>query len=299
MRRVNPFVKRIICLLISIILFVSLTAPASAAMVELELDHEDRTVTPVYRRANSRSTVIGYLTDGTGLTVTGETDGFYSITCGGMKGCIPRESVEVDDNGLYYVNCFADADSHAFHGLGDQEYRNAIETVLKEADRHLGTRYRYGGTRPGGFDCSGFVLYVYRAAGYGLDRTASQQVGNGVIVERENLLPGDLVFFRGTGSGAIASHVGIYVGDGMFIHASSSGIRYDALNDGYWAPHYLTARRIVLTGTAAFQAETDTPVQTNRSSDIPVGAFLFLSQLRSPVNPAIITGIDLKNEETV
>ena len=295
MRRVIPFTKRIICLLICFILFASLTAPASAAMVELELVREDRSVTPVYRSANSRGTVIGYLTDGTGLTVTDETRDFYRISCGGMKGYITKESVKVDDNNTHYVNCADSEGSRTMDGLDDQAYRTAIETVLQEADRHLGTRYRYGGTRPGGFDCSGFVLYVYRTAGYDLDRTASQQVGNGVIVDRENLLPGDLVFFKGTGSGAISSHVGIYVGDGQFIHAASSGIRYDSLDDNYWAPHYLTARRIVLTGTAAFQADSDTPVQSNRSSDIPVGAFLFLSQLRNTRNPGIICGIDYEN----
>ena len=276
MRRVIPFTKRIICLLICFILFVSIATPASAAMVDLELVHEDRAVAPVYRSANTRGTVIGYLTHGTALNIIDGTRNFYKIECSNMKGYISREYVAVDDNGITYVNCTDTEDVRTMHGLCDQEYREAIDTVLQEADRHLGTRYRYGGTRPGGFDCSGFVLYVYRTAGFDLDRTASQQVGNGVIVDKENLLPGDLVFFRGTGSGAIASHVGIYVGDGMFIHAASSGIRYDSLDDNYWAPHYLTARRIVLTGTAAFQADTDTPVQSNRSSDDPVGAFLFL-----------------------
>lgn len=292
MRKVIPFTKRIICLLICFILFVSIAAPASAAMVDLELVHEDRAVATVYRGANARGTVIGYLTQGTALNITDETRNFYRIECGSMKGYIPKESVSVDDNSITYVNCADTEDVRTMHGLGDREYREAIETVLQEADSHLGTRYRYGGTRPGGFDCSGFVLYVYRTAGYELDRTASQQVGNGVIVDRENLLPGDLVFFQGTGSGAIASHVGIYVGDGMFIHAASSGIRYDSLDDKYWAPHYLTARRIVLTGTAAFQADPGTPVQTNRSSDDPVGAFLLLSQLRNPDFPAIICKID-------
>ena len=276
MRRVIPFTKRIICLLICFILFVSIATPASAAMVDLELVHEDRAVAPVYRSANTRGTVIGYLTHGTALNIIDGTRNFYKIECSNMKGYISREYVAVDDNGITYVNCADTEDVRTMHGLCDQEYREAIDTVLQEADRHLGTRYRYGGTRPGGFDCSGFVLYVYRTAGFELDRTASQQVGNGVIVDKENLLPGDLGFFRGTGSGAIASHVGIYVGDGMFIHAASSGIRYDSLDDNYWAPHYLTARRIVLTGTAAFQADTDTPVQSNRSSDDPVGAFLFL-----------------------
>ena len=294
MRRVIPFTKRIICLLICVILFVSMAAPASAAMVELELVREDRFVAPVYRSANTRGTVIGYLTHGTALNIIDETRNFYRIECSDMKGYISREYIAVDDNSKIYVNCADSEDVRTMDGLGDREYRAAIETVLQEADRHLGTRYRYGGTRPGGFDCSGFVLYVYRAAGFDLDRTASQQVGNGVIVDRENLLPGDLVFFKGTGSGAIASHVGIYVGDGMFIHAASSGIRYDSLDDQYWAPHYLTARRIVLTGTAAFQADSDTPVQTNRSSDDPVGAFLLLSQLRNPTFSAIICWINYK-----
>lgn len=290
MRRVTPFKKHMICLLLCFALFVSIAAPASAAMVELELVREDRAVATVYRSANTRGTVIGYLTDGTVLTVTDETREFYKIDCGGMRGYVLKESVSVDDNNNFYVNCTDSSPTMA--GLTDQEYRAAIETVLKEADRHLGTRYRYGGTRPGGFDCSGFVRYVYNTAGFELDRTASQQVGNGVVIDRENLIPGDLVFFKGTGSGAIASHVGIYVGDGMFIHAASSGIRYDALDDKYWDAHYLTARRLVLTGTAAFQEDTETPVQSNRSSDNPVGAFLLLCHLHSHCNTGIMNKID-------
>lgn len=276
MHRAFPFGKQILCLLICVMLFVSTLTPVSAAMVELELVGEARQVTAIYRSASENSTVIGRLADGAAITVTGEKRGFYKISCGDMQGYIPMEQTEVDDNGVYYVNCSEESDStRVMDGLTDQEYRDTIDTLLSTAAKHLGTPYRYGGTRPGGFDCSGFVLYVYGKADYSLKRTASQQVSCGVIVEKEDLLPGDLVFFQGTGSGAIASHVGIYVGDGMFIHAASRGIRYDSLDDSYWTRHYLTARRVVLTGSAAYQSN-DPAVETNRSSDIPVGAFLCL-----------------------
>ena len=276
MHRAAPFGKHILCLLLCLILFLSTLTPVSAAMVDLELLPEERTVTAVYRRASLQATVIGRLVDGTEITVTGEKNGFYIIRCGGMKGYIPMNQAEVDNNGIYYVNCSAESRAtRTMDGLTDQQHRDTIDTVRSVAAKHLGTPYRYGGTRPGGFDCSGFVLYVYGKAGIKLSRTASQQTACGVMVEKEDLLPGDLVFFQGTGSGAIASHVGIYVGDGMFIHASSSGIRYDALDSAYWSRYYLSARRIVLTGTAAYQHSEIIP-ENSRSSDIPVGAFSVL-----------------------
>lgn len=274
MHRAIPFGKYIVCLLLCGFLFLSAVTPASAAMVDLELVVEDREVTAVYRSASTKATVIGRLADGAELTITGEKNGFYKITCGGMRGYIPMEQAEVDNNGIYYVNCSAESSATGtMEGLTALEYQETIDTLLSAAAKLLGTPYRYGGTRPGGFDCSGFVLYVYRQADYSLTRTASQQVACGVVVDKEDLLPGDLVFFQGTGTGSIASHVGIYVGDGMFVHASNSGVRYDELDSDYWSRHYLTARRVVLTGTAVYQDSDSSAVETNRSSDDYVGAF--------------------------
>lgn len=118
--------------------------------------------------------------------------------------------------------------------------------ILQTAAKHLGTPYRYGGASPGGFDCSGFVMYVFSQYGINLPRTASDQASLGVHVDKKELLPGDLVFFNCGGSGI--NHAGIYSGNGNFIHSSSprsGGVIYSSLVDGYYLQHYVGARRIL------------------------------------------------------
>ena len=125
------------------------------------------------------------------------------------------------------------------------------DDVLMQAMGLIGTRYRYGGTSPQqGFDCSGFTSYVFRASiGLQLPRTAADQFRElGAAVPRDALNAGDLVFFR-QGRGRI-DHVGIYVGEGRFIHAPSRGgrVRIDGLEAPYWTRSYQGARRVL--GTA-------------------------------------------------
>ncbi len=117
------------------------------------------------------------------------------------------------------------------------------KAIADLAYQHLGAPYRRGGETPSGFDCSGFVQYLYRRHGVRLPRHTSQQARSGRPVERGELLPGDLVFFR-TGGGGI-SHVGIYIEEVWFIHAPRPGqeVRLDSLQDRYWGPRYAGARR--------------------------------------------------------
>lgn len=109
-----------------------------------------------------------------------------------------------------------------------------------------GRRYRMGGTSRSGFDCSGFVRYILSSTeGVDLPRTAREQYYNGKPVSREDLRPGDLVFFKNTYKHGI-SHVGIYTGNGRFVHAANShkGVREDSLDTSYYANHYAGARRV-------------------------------------------------------
>lgn len=130
---------------------------------------------------------------------------------------------------------------------------NEIRTgadLVAEGERYLGVRYVYGGASPSGFDCSGFTMYVYAQFGYSLPHGANRQLSYGTPISKGDLQPGDLVFFYGTdgGDSSSASHVGLYVGDGTFIHASSGSsrcVKYSSLYESYYTNHYLTARRIV------------------------------------------------------
>lgn len=120
-----------------------------------------------------------------------------------------------------------------------------IQNLLQHALALLGTPYRWGGTGTDGFDCSGLVGYVFRSAlGIELPRVSSEMASSGQLVsDRASLSPGDLVFFGHRGR---VSHVGIYVGQGRFLHAPRTGrdVTVSSLNNGYWGDKFLEARRV-------------------------------------------------------
>lgn len=109
-----------------------------------------------------------------------------------------------------------------------------------------GAPYAWGGGSPSGFDCSGFVTYVYRAAGIDLPRSIPDQTRFGERVEQEDLAEGDLVFFVDTYEPGI-SHVGIYLGGGRFIHAvdEARGVVVSRLDSAYWSQHYYAGVRVM------------------------------------------------------
>ena len=124
-----------------------------------------------------------------------------------------------------------------------------VKTVLQRAFALLGTPYRWGGSSPdGGFDCSGLVGYVFRSIGIDLPRVSRAMANEGVaITDRTALAEGDLVFFGRRGR---VDHVGIYVGDGKFLHAPRTGrdVTVSSLTSGYWAQKYMEARRVAVGG---------------------------------------------------
>jgi cell wall-associated NlpC family hydrolase len=132
----------------------------------------------------------------------------------------------------------------------------AATDVLFRALGLVGTPYRYGGNTPdGGFDCSGLIGYVYRdAAGINLPRSTREMISmSKPTVGREALTSGDLVFFA-TSGGREVSHAGIYVGEGRFVHAPSTGgtVRLDSLSNSYWQRAYLQAKRIITPELASY-----------------------------------------------
>ena len=180
---------------------------------------------------------VASLSDGAVVTIVGIDSGWYKVTTsGGTTGYVSSD---------YMVTCKDSAGSRG-DGTAVAASSSLGQQVADYGLQFLGTPYVYGGNGPSCFDCSGFTSYVYRHFGYTLNRTASGQLSNGVSVSKSELQPGDLVFFKDGGSKPV-SHVGIYIGGGQFIHASTSTyeVRINDLTSGYYNNVYVYARRIL------------------------------------------------------
>lgn len=174
--------------------------------------------------ASTESERLGQLSTGTTVTAIDYVEGWFAIDYNGSTGYISED----------YVT-FASSTSV---GTGN-------DAVAILAQNYIGASYVYGASGPSSFDCSGFTMYVYSQFGYSLPHTASGQMGYGTSVSKGELQAGDLVFFRYNTSKA-ASHVGIYIGDGNFVHASTNNyrVKIDNLNSGHYASVYVGARRL-------------------------------------------------------
>lgn len=165
---------------------------------------------------------------GTVLELEGIYEGWYKVTYAGNTGYVSSD----------YITITTEPATSTSSALGEQ--------IVALAKQYLGTPYVLGGNGPSSFDCSGFTKYIYAQFGYSLNRTATDQLQNGVSVSRSELQPGDLVFFKYNTSKPV-SHVGIYIGNGEFIHASTNRymVQIDQMNTGHYANVYVYARRIL------------------------------------------------------
>ena len=176
--------------------------------------------------ANTDSEILASIDTDTIVTVNGFVDGWYDVTCKyGTEGYIRSDFVDLTTSSTVSSN----------------------SGIVDTAKKHLGTRYVYGGAAPGGFDCSGFTMYVYNQHGYSLPHSASSQWQSGIgtkVWSIGALQPGDLVFFNdpSRNAGKACSHAGIYVGNGQFIHSSSSksnGVIISDLTSGYYNTYFV------------------------------------------------------------
>ena len=168
---------------------------------------------------------------GTKVTITGSSDKWYQIDYNGATG--------------YVFNTYLSTDLSSISAPSENA-SSAGEAIVNEAKKYQGVPYVYGGTSPSGFDCSGFVYYVYKQCGYSITRTATAQNSDGTYVSRADLQPGDIIIFYNSAKTAIG-HAGIYIGNGQFIHASSGSGRVviTNLSASYYNTHYYSARRVV------------------------------------------------------
>lgn len=240
-------------LLSAVLCLMSLLTAAVPVFADTETEVRPQVLTSVVHMSPSdSSTVIGQMEDGTAVTVLGSYGEFYKIDCYDMNGFIAADQVEQSGDG-YYVNCDAESsETRSMELYSRTETLELRQSLLSLAQDQLGYPYVYGGSRPGGFDCSGLMLYLYSRHGVSLHRSSSKQLQDGIIVAKEGLQVGDLVFFKTDWETYPTSHVGIYAGDNKIIHAGNEGIVYADLDFSYFHDYYLCARRII--NTNAVQA---------------------------------------------
>ena len=126
----------------------------------------------------------------------------------------------------------------------DKQEQKRGAAIAAKAREYVGYPYRWGGASPAGFDCSGFIMYIYGTFGLELGHDLGGQLASGRPIEPDQLQPGDLVIFQNTYKGGI-SHGGVYVGQGQFVHANdeSTGVVVSSMGSSYWAPRYYGASR--------------------------------------------------------
>ncbi len=226
---------------------------ATAPSAEESTAAPEQTASFVRYSAHFGSTVIGCLENGTTVTVLGTYGNFYRIDCYDMTGYIAISQVAQRDNEEYYVNCVAgSSETKILNTFSPQEALSLKGQVRAFSLNYQGVPYVSGGTSPRGFDCSGLTQYVFNNLGFSISRTVAAQLQDGVIIGKNDLQCGDLVFFQNTtGWGHFASHVGIYIGNGQMIHSGSGGVAVVNLEHAYYEYHFMCARRVILSDLSA------------------------------------------------
>ena len=187
--------------------------------------------------------------------IIGFNNQWYKVICKGVV-CyirsdylqlteIPYENQRSTKKPIFFINGKSTGIVPSAQALSNNSASSIPAQIVSNAKKHLGTPYVWGGNAPGGFDCSGFTQYIFKQSGLSLPRTTTEQYQIGTYVEKSALQPGDLVFLANTYRDGI-SHVGIYIGNGSMIHASSSkGITISSLSSSYYMQHYYGSRRVI------------------------------------------------------
>ena len=218
----------------------SLTAPQRNASVVRYSGHYD-------------AIIIGCLEDGTKLTILGTYGDFYRISCYEMTGYIAKHQVRQGVDDEYYVNSQpGSSETKTFSSYSAEDALLLKNEVRTFSMQFQGVPYVSGGTTPWGFDCCGFTQYVFNNLGFNIHRTVAAQLEDGLVIGKDDLQCGDLVFFQNTtGWGHFASHVGIYIGNDQIIHAGDSGVAVSDMNHAYYQYHFMCARRVILSDLPA------------------------------------------------
>lgn len=218
--------------------------------------------------AGTQFDAIGSVSYGDKVKVTGEENGWLKVSYNGQTGYIGKSFVsntKVDANTQANEAASAPAQTPAPAKEKTQSQESTqsqapakkqtqpqepaqkqaspssnVSALLSYAKSLEGTPYKWGGTTPGGFDCSGFIYHVYNKFGFSFGRQSANGYWNS-LSQTSNPQPGDFIYFQGTtGNGSSsASHMGIYLGNGTFISAADNGVSVSSVNNSYWSKHFL------------------------------------------------------------
>ena len=182
------------------------------------------------------ASIVGKLVNDDVVEIIGKQGNWYEISLSGQDAYVSCDYVAIVSQEEASALIVAASQRAANTAMGDK--------IVSTAKKYIGTPYVYGGRSPSGFDCSGFTSYVYQENGVSIPRTSGEQSQYGSPVNKESLKAGDVVCF-GCGSHSV-NHVGIYIGDGQFIHSPSPGksVTIEALNSAYYSKTYICARRM-------------------------------------------------------
>ena len=190
------------------------------------------------------------------VTVIGESGDWYKVKVAGVEGYIAKRLLSNSKTESTSRSADERQETQVTENETQAEQVEQItpvasskgQEIVDYAKQYLGCKYVYGGSGPSTFDCSGFTMYVYKHFGISLSHSARAQSKNGTYVAKEDLQPGDLVFFKDYETMDGIGHCGIYIGDGNFIHASSGTgycVKISTLLSGSYNTRYETARRLI------------------------------------------------------
>ena len=227
-----------------------------------ETKTEEPKVTPVIEKTMYVNTASIYMRKGAGtnyevvdslilnssVIVTGEINDWYQVKVSGKTGYIAKRLLSNKKTEESTVRSSEERTNNQEQTTTNNVVTSKGEEVVNYAKQYLGCKYVYGASGPSTFDCSGFTMYVFKHFGISLSHSATAQSKKGTYVAKEDLQPGDLVFFKDYQTMDGIGHCGIYVGDGNFIHASSGTgycVKLSTLLTGSYNTRYSTARRII------------------------------------------------------
>ena len=208
----------------------------------------DATGLNIRSQADTSSPIISTLPMGTQVSLTGFNGEWYTVMLSdGSIGYASGEYVSLNPVTYTIATSVESPEDATVRTEPTADTYSLGQQIITTAYTYLGTPYVYAASGPDSFDCSGFTMYVMNLNGIKLPHQSGKQYTYGFSVSKHELIAGDLVFFNSNNTTGVA-HVGIYIGDGQFIHASSGraySVTVSSLSDDYYTAHYLGARRVI------------------------------------------------------